>query len=182
MFYTPEQKGLTQKEIDEICERLWKERQEYSNSNCHDCGVKPGEIHLVNCDTARCLVCGGQLLSCDCEDGKPDIWTGLWPGIKECYENKLITYDTCGNINQWGFDLNKQAMGNYEKKEEKEEEIERVFDLDKMGGGREEWNIISDDEAEKMLNKFGPEGLYEIARKLMAVADKDMQDAMNQEI
>lgn len=33
-----------------------------------------------------------------------DIWTGLWPGIKECYEQKLIAYGSGGE--GWVFDLN----------------------------------------------------------------------------
>lgn len=32
---------------------------------CHDCGVDPGQAHEDGCDTARCLVTGGQRLMCD---------------------------------------------------------------------------------------------------------------------
>jgi hypothetical protein len=105
MFYTPEQKGLNAAQIDEICEKLWKE---YSGElkNCHDCGAKPGEQHEEGCDVARCTSCGGQRLACDCKDGETDVWAGMWPGIKECYEQKLICFaEHCG-INQWRFDLN----------------------------------------------------------------------------
>jgi len=82
MFYTPEQKGLSQSEIDEINERLWKEAKETADRHCPDCGVAPGENHLENCDVARCQHCGGQRFSCD----SVDTWDGLWPGVKECYE------------------------------------------------------------------------------------------------
>jgi len=112
MFYTPEQMGITQTQVNEICETLWKKELETSNNTCHDCGVKPNEQHKEGCDAARCTSCGGQRLSCDCEDGEPDIWTGLWAGIKECYENKMICYDTAMGYNRWCFDLNRWS---YEK-------------------------------------------------------------------
>jgi hypothetical protein len=34
---------------------------------CHDCRVIKGEFHVPGCDGEECPVCGGQLLSCDCE-------------------------------------------------------------------------------------------------------------------
>lgn len=106
-WITPKDKGLNQEQINEICERLWSEEQSLSNKNCNDCGAKPGEQHDPNCDVARCTSCGCQRLSCDCEDGETDVWTGCWPGVKECYDLKLITFWE-GPIgkNDWHFDLN----------------------------------------------------------------------------
>jgi len=57
---------------------------------CHDCGVKPGKAHKEGCDVARCKICEGQRLQCDCEGGDGDIWTGLWPGTEECYKQKFV--------------------------------------------------------------------------------------------
>jgi hypothetical protein len=53
--------------------------------NCHDCGVKPGEVHLPNCDVERCSMCGLQRLCCECEGHDPAFarWTGIWPGLAE---------------------------------------------------------------------------------------------------
>ena len=110
-WITVKQKGLNQEQIDEICERLWSEEQSRANRNCHDCGAKPGEQHDQNCDVARCTSCGFHRLSCNCEDGETDVWTGLWPGVKECYDLKLISFfDSPDSTRGWCFDLNRYAI------------------------------------------------------------------------
>jgi hypothetical protein len=56
---------------------------------CHDCNVKEGEIHEMGCDTERCPVCGGQFISCECEDAVVNKQTKLtgripyihWPWV-----------------------------------------------------------------------------------------------------
>ena len=64
------------------------------SKNCGNCGVEPGQLHVLGCDVERCPYCGGQLISCCCERqgriGVPDDdrmpWTGEWPGDAECRE------------------------------------------------------------------------------------------------
>lgn len=101
---TPEEMGLSSSQVDEIVEKLWEERKESFNAKCPDCGAKPKEHHIEGCDVARCTSCGHQRLSCDCKDGEPEVWSGVWPGIKECYDQKLIAWDS--KYLFWTFDLN----------------------------------------------------------------------------
>ena len=104
-WQTPEEAGLNEEQKTEIINRLWQERLDESSSTCPDCGVKSGEKHTLNCDVARCINCGAQHLMCDCDNPEVDIYTGLWPGIKECYEQRLICRGDYG-VGEWSFDLN----------------------------------------------------------------------------
>lgn len=46
------------------------------NERCTDCGAKYGEYHHIGCDVERCGVCGGQLITCECEyDDKMIVYT-----------------------------------------------------------------------------------------------------------
>jgi len=40
--------------------------KKWKSWNCHDCGVKEGEIHKEGCDMERCPFCHRQLITCDC--------------------------------------------------------------------------------------------------------------------
>jgi len=105
---TPAEMGLDEDQITEIVERLYLEAKAEATRSCPDCGAKPGEVHDGGCDVARCSTCGGQAISCGCGDTKADdVWTGMWPGKQECYEQRLIAH---GERDGWMFDLNTLAM------------------------------------------------------------------------
>lgn len=98
---------------DELVEKLWAEEKANANKSCRDCGVEPGRKHRQGCDTARCLKCGGQRLSCNCKDSGEDVWTGIWPGTEIAYKHKLVCYwdgDPRFGSREPRFDLNEAAM------------------------------------------------------------------------
>lgn len=64
------------------------------DNKCPDCQVSPGIPHIDGCDVARCRATGVQRLQCDCGKCRSEIWTGMWPGVQECYEKKLVCFDT----------------------------------------------------------------------------------------
>lgn len=67
------------------------------DKRCYDCGVLPGELHVEGCDVERCPFCGGQAISCGCDDETWSTrrmpWTGEWPGKTACRELGLWCRD-----------------------------------------------------------------------------------------
>ena len=111
----PSDFNLSQEEIDQICENLWQERNNRPSKLCPDCGAEPCEQHEDGCDVARCTVCGIQAIQCyEHLDAPIETWSGLWPGIKECYEQKLIAYGSGGE--GWVFDLNTYTVNKLKSK------------------------------------------------------------------
>jgi hypothetical protein len=54
--------------------KIWNEQVEegYQESPCHDCNTPLGGYHHPGCDNERCPICGGQLISCGCEDSEEE--------------------------------------------------------------------------------------------------------------
>lgn len=59
-------KGITYVPIKYGSETMAK----YEPERCHDCGCVKGRYHHTGCDVEECPVCHGQMLTCDCMDGK----------------------------------------------------------------------------------------------------------------
>ena len=106
MFLTPKELDLNQQQINEICEKLWKEVLENSkkkHSVCPECGVALGENHLNECKIKQWQKSNFNIKS-------PSIWKGINIGIKECYDLKLICFNTSPQVLKWTFDLNKWSV------------------------------------------------------------------------
>jgi len=55
-----------------------------TESNCHDCGVRVGQLHVSTCDFEQCPGCNGQVLSCQCD---PEPRVENYPGL---FEDRLL--------------------------------------------------------------------------------------------
>ena len=53
------------------------------------------------------------------------------------------------------------------------------YDISSIKDNSDEVIDYPDIDFDDLLNKYGPEGLYDIADKLIKMADKDMYDAIN---
>jgi hypothetical protein len=75
---------------------------------CPDCQVAPGVVHEGGCDVARCRVTGNQMLICAVfawpHYCMADIWTGVWPGVKECERWGWFTAEGQPDLNRLAVD------------------------------------------------------------------------------
>ena len=50
----------------------WHIRNDGSTQPCHDCGVQVGQFHVPGCDIEECPKCGGQSISCNCDNDEEE--------------------------------------------------------------------------------------------------------------
>jgi hypothetical protein len=69
--------------------------QIHSLENCPGCGVAPGHVHVPGCLAELCSHCGHIRRGCKSEAHDPVFsrWTGIYPGVAECFALGLIKDD-----------------------------------------------------------------------------------------
>ena len=50
----------------------WHIRNDGSVQPCHDCSVQVGQFHVPGCDIEECPKCGGQSISCNCDNDEEE--------------------------------------------------------------------------------------------------------------
>jgi len=68
------------------------------NNKCHDCHVRPGQLHKEGCDSPTCTICGMQLLQCGHWKTGNSVHTGI--------ENQdiLVLCEALGLFTKWVVD------------------------------------------------------------------------------
>lgn len=60
-----------------------------AGERCHDCNALSGHYHHWGCDAEICPMCGGQLISCECEEVECPVIVNKRPGRKATERSNL---------------------------------------------------------------------------------------------
>lgn len=74
---TIKRNGKVYNKIPYVNTYVTKNRSEH---RCHDCGVLWNGFHHCGCDMERCPMCGGQMISCECnytDEENKEFWNIL---------------------------------------------------------------------------------------------------------
>lgn len=99
------------------------------NRRCHDCHVKPGQMHKEGCDSPKCTICGTQLLQC----GHWKTGNSVHNGIEN--QELMIICESLGLFTKWvvdGFteyEGTKLPQGHWEKVDRNDPKA--TYDLNK---------------------------------------------------
>ena len=65
----PEKLAAAQKDTEyQIGDKVYPRIPNDSDTICHDCAAIQGEYHVPGCDVEQCPKCGGQSISCGCDN------------------------------------------------------------------------------------------------------------------
>lgn len=110
-------------------------REREIRQTCPDCGVAIGELHTLGCDVERCMICGGQLLSCGCKkkSRKRQQWTGYWPFT-----------DVCRKFNLWSKMTEKGWTPCDKDDPEAGEDLNTLYEKYRWDPKKQEWYLPED--------------------------------------
>ena len=126
--------------------KVWDEciADGYQESPCHDCNTPLGGYHHPGCDNERCPICGGQLISCDCEFDLEEDDKKLRLEIEVNGKTRYDLELAVAHI------LDKLALGDKNGHDEnRSEDYDYGFEVKDLRGGREFIFDIEDGEDEK---------------------------------
>ena len=68
--------------------------------NCPGCSAEPGHVHVPGCLAEMCSHCGQVRRTCRSDQHDPAFsrWTGIYPGVAECFALGLIKEDGSPDI------------------------------------------------------------------------------------
>lgn len=55
---------------------------------CHDCNVLYGQLHHPGCDVERCPICGGQRMTCGCDDKTSEYFKKYYIDLSQINKKK----------------------------------------------------------------------------------------------